>query len=243
MDHDLRTIIPLCPEPENCILGLCPSCSQSTEESTCSEAPCQGTHTTSPTYVEGPFLEATAPGEPPRSTAVVTHSPSRPQQALALNPQYTQQTSFSQVSHLSQRQASSQQFILMCHNLQPGMQLCIETHLSSADKQVQSSQSAHQGQLDTNLQLTGHPVDWGQAMIIRKTEDKKSRKPLTGAEKVDIINYVRGENGQGKPYRQVSKEIGYPISTISRVVKEWREEIAASTASVICKSALTRTRV
>jgi hypothetical protein len=97
-------------------------------------------------------------------------------------------------------------------------------HLSSEDKQVQSNQSAHQGQLAPNLQLTGHPVDWGQVMVTRKIEDKNSRKPLTEAEKVNIINHVRGENGQGKSYRQVSKEIRYPISTISRVVKEWREE-------------------
>ena len=102
--------------------------------------------------------------------------------------------------------------------------------LSSADKQLQLSRSAHQGQL-ANLQpavdppnVVHHPVDQGQAMAGRKTEDKMSRKPLTDAEKIDIINRVRGEDGQGMPYRQISKESGYPISTISRVVKGWREK-------------------
>ncbi|KAF9351905.1 hypothetical protein BGX34_000297 [Mortierella sp. NVP85] len=118
-----------------------------------------------------------------------------------------------------------------------GQQATGQTKFKQMDeqKQAQLDQAAHQEQLDTNLQLTGHPVDLGQAMVSRKIKDKKSRKPLTGAEKVDIIYHVRGENGQGKSYRQISKDSGYPISTISRVVKEWREKTAASTASVNCK--------
>ncbi|KAF9351906.1 hypothetical protein BGX34_000298, partial [Mortierella sp. NVP85] len=65
-------------------------------------------------------------------------------------------------------------------------------------------------------------------MAVRKTKDKMSRKPLTDAEKNEIINRVGGENGQSKSYRQVSKESGYPISTISRVVKKWREETVST---------------
>jgi len=119
----------------------------------------------------------------------------------------------------------------MQHDLVPTLICLYIQSLSSADKQVQLGRSAHQGQLASNLQLdldppyaVDHPVDQGQAMAGRKTEDKMARKPLTEAEKSDIINRVRGENGQSKSYRQVSKESGYPLSTICRVVKKWRKE-------------------
>ncbi|KAK3809237.1 MAG: hypothetical protein J3Q66DRAFT_373518 [Benniella sp.] len=158
--------------------------------------------------VERLSLVAAASSDPPRSNDVVTHSPhspSRSRQALALDPQYAPQPGFSQAPHTSQRQTSSQQFTPMGYGLQQQMQLCVETSLSSADKQVQLGRSAHQGQLASNLQFAvdppyavDHLVDRGQAMVGRKTEDKMSRRPLTDAEKIDIINRVRATSVNGK---------------------------------------------
>ncbi|KAK3809236.1 MAG: hypothetical protein J3Q66DRAFT_373517 [Benniella sp.] len=207
---DLRVIVLSCPEPESCILGSCPSCFPRIEESTSSEALSQTeTHITSSADVEGLFLVETASSS--RSNDVVIYSPhSRPRQTPALDPQCTQQPGFSQAPYPSEHQVSSQQFAPIGDALQQQqMQLGVEMSLSSAGKQVQSGRPAYQGQLASNLQFAvdppyavDHLVDRGQIMAGRKTEDKMSRKPLTDAEKIDIINRVRGEDGQGMPYRQ-----------------------------------------
>ncbi|KAK3809238.1 MAG: hypothetical protein J3Q66DRAFT_405262 [Benniella sp.] len=91
-------------------------------------------------------------------------------------------------------QTSSPHFIPMDHGLQQPTQSCTTKSLPSVNRQVQLDKSAHKGQQNTNYHLVteplvaSQPIDKDQAMAFRKTKDKMARKPLTEAEKTDIIN-------------------------------------------------------
>ena len=248
---------------------LCLSCFRHITESTFSEALSQAmTHATSSTDVEMLFAIVAASSESPRPNVDVTY-PSRflsgLQQTLTLT--MHPQTSFFQVPQTSSQQfipmdhglQKSCTTKVMC--LSPFKELVDIEHpasrfslsnmyirrkqpLPSVDRQVQLNKSPHKGQQNTNNHLVteprvaSHPTEKDQAMV-RKIKDKMARKPLTEAEKNDIINRVRGENGQSKSYRQVSKESGYPISTICRVVKKWREETVSTKGTAAAPTTIT----
>ncbi|KAK3809282.1 MAG: hypothetical protein J3Q66DRAFT_416091 [Benniella sp.] len=89
------------------------------------------------------------------------------------------------------------------------------------------NQSTLQEQQNVSLRSPSEP----SSSLLHGGSPKASRKPLSEAEKLHIIN-CRGEDGEGreggeshvKSYRQVREECGRSKSTAWRIVRKWRQD-------------------